>query len=200
LALRRRGRFGLLFVDGHTDFYQPEANTNGEAASSDLALATGRGPEILTMFEGYRPLVRDEDVVVLGFRDAQEAASYGSQLPPPEMKTIDLEEVRRSGIEKTAHEAVDRLSGNGLAGFWIHLDADALDDGVMPAVDYRLPDGLSLEDLEVILETALESPRAIGLEITIFNPQLDPDGRIARTLVDTLARHMTRHESKSGTR
>jgi arginase len=200
LALRRRGRFGLLFVDGHTDFYQPEANTNGEAASSDLALATGRGPEILTMFEGYRPLVRDEDVVVLGFRDAQEAASYGSQLPPPEMKTIDLEEVRRSGIEKTAHEAVDRLSGNGLAGFWIHLDADALDDGVMPAVDYRLPDGLSLEDLEVILETALESPRAIGLEITIFNPQLDPDGRIARTLVDTLARPMTRHESKSGTR
>jgi arginase len=82
LALRRRDRFGLLFVDGHTDFYQPEANINGEAASSDLALATGRGPEILTMFDGYRPLVRDEDVVVLGFRDGEEAASYGSQLDP----------------------------------------------------------------------------------------------------------------------
>src|SRR5215510_13131155 len=37
LALRRRGRYGLLYVDGHADFYQPEANTNGEAASSDLA-------------------------------------------------------------------------------------------------------------------------------------------------------------------
>jgi arginase len=191
LALRRRGRFGLLFVDGHTDFYQPEANTNGEAASSDLALATGRGPEILTTFDGYRPLVRDADVVVLGFRDAEEAARYGSQLPPPAMKTIDLAEVRRLGIKASAHEAVDRLSRNGLAGFWIHLDADALDDGVMPAVDYRLPDGLSFDELEIILETALQSPRAVGLEITIFNPHLDRDGRIARSLVDTLVRSMT---------
>ena len=23
LALKRRGRFGLLFIDGHADFYQP---------------------------------------------------------------------------------------------------------------------------------------------------------------------------------
>jgi arginase len=51
LALRRRGRYGLPYIDGHADFYQPEANTNGEAASSDLALATGRGPDIMTTFE-----------------------------------------------------------------------------------------------------------------------------------------------------
>ena len=191
LALRRRGRFGLLFVDGHTDFYQPEANTNGEAASSDLAFATGRGPGILTTFDGYRPLVRDADVVVLGFRDAEEAARYGSQLPPPDMKTIDLAEIRRSGIEAIACEAVDRLSRNGLSGFWIHLDADVLDDGVMPAVDYRLPDGLSFDDLEIILRTALNSHRAVGVEITVFNPRLDPDGTIARSLVDTLVRSMT---------
>src|SRR5262245_33160189 len=34
LALARRGRYGLMFVDGHADFYQPEANINGQAASS----------------------------------------------------------------------------------------------------------------------------------------------------------------------
>lgn len=28
LALRRRGRHGLLFIDGHADFYQPEAEPN----------------------------------------------------------------------------------------------------------------------------------------------------------------------------
>ena len=41
LALRRRGRYGLLFLDGHADFYQPEAEPKGEAASMELALATG---------------------------------------------------------------------------------------------------------------------------------------------------------------
>src|SRR5262245_44187407 len=70
LALRRRGRYGLLFLDGHADFYQPDAEPNGEAASMDLALATGRGPLAVTNIEERRPLVRDEDVVVLGRRDA----------------------------------------------------------------------------------------------------------------------------------
>ena len=191
LALRRRGRFGLLFVDGHTDFYQPEANANGEAASSDLAFATGRGPGILTTFDGYRPLVRDADVVMLGVRDAEEAASYGSQLPPPDMKTIDLAEVRRSGIEAAARQAVDRLSRNELNGFWIHLDADVLDDAIMPAVDYRLPGGLSFGELDTVLQTALRSPRAVGLEVTVFNPHLDDDGRIARALVETLVGSLT---------
>src|SRR5215207_7903404 len=85
LALKRRGRYGLLFIDGHADFYNPEANPNGEAASMDLALATGRGPEVLTNLEGRGPLVRDEDVVAFGFRDAEEQAEYGSQPLPPEL-------------------------------------------------------------------------------------------------------------------
>ena len=91
LALRRRGRYGLLFIDGHADFYQPEANPNGEAASMDLAFATGRGPELLTNLEGLRPLVRDEDVVAFGFRDAQEQHQYGSQPLPPTVLALDLQ-------------------------------------------------------------------------------------------------------------
>ncbi len=79
LALKRRGRYGLLFIDGHADFYQPEANPNGEAASMELAFVTGRGPKLLTDLEGRGPLVRDEDVVALAFRDAAEQARYGSQ-------------------------------------------------------------------------------------------------------------------------
>lgn len=72
LALRRRGRFGLFFADGHSDFYQPEANISGEVASSELALATGRGPDLLTRFEDYKPLVLDEDVVAFWFLDEGE--------------------------------------------------------------------------------------------------------------------------------
>ncbi len=33
LALRRLGKYGLFFIDGHADFYQPEAEPNGEVAS-----------------------------------------------------------------------------------------------------------------------------------------------------------------------
>lgn len=90
LALRRRGHYGLLFIDGHADFYQPEANPNGEAASMDLALASGRGPAILTDIEGRGPLVRDEDSVVFAFRDTEEQVHYGSQALPQSMLALDL--------------------------------------------------------------------------------------------------------------
>ena len=187
LALRRRGRYGLLFLDGQADFYQPEAEPTGEAASMELALATGRGPEILTNLEGWRPLVRDEDAVVFAFRDAERAAAEGSQPLPPTLPAMDLATVRERGVERAAREALTHLERqDGPTGFWIHLDADVLDDAIMPAVDYRVPDGLSWAELSDVLRIAVASPRAVGLDITIFNPTLDRDGRIARGLVDAL--------------
>jgi arginase len=183
LALRRRSRYGLLFIDGHADFYQPEAEATGEAASMDLALATGRGPDVVTNIEGRRPLVRDEDVVLYGPRDAEQAEHYGSQPVPDTLRTIDLAEVRQLGIHAAARCAVEHLDRDDLAGFWIHCDVDVLDDVIMPAVDYRMPGGLSWEGLTTTLHTAVASRRAVGLEITIFNPRLDPNGSVARNLV-----------------
>lgn len=191
LALKRRGRYGLLFIDGHADFYQPEANPNGEAASMDLAFATGRGPDIVTNIDGQRPLVRDDDVVAFGFRDADEQAQYGSQPLPRNLRAIDMPSIRARGahgIDAAAREAIAHLTRDSGPdrGFWIHVDADVLDDAIMPAVDYRLPGGLAWEELTTVTRTAIESGRAAGLEITIYNPKLDPTGAGARGLVDAI--------------
>jgi arginase len=188
LALRRRGRYGLLFLDGHADFYQPEANPSGEAASMDLAFATGRGPDLLTNLEGLRPLVRDEDVVAFGFRDKDEQRKFGSQPLPPQMLALDLSEVRRLGAKRAAERAVEHLAA--LDGFFIHLDADVVSDDLMPAVDYRIPDGLNWDELRTVLEVTLASGRAVGIEITIYNPALDASGAsgrgLSRTLIEAL--------------
>ena len=56
----------------------------------------------------------------------------------------------------------------------------------MPAVDYRIPDGLSWNELKVTLDTALASGRAAGIEIAIYNPNLDPDGSAGQELVHVL--------------
>jgi arginase len=192
LALRRRGRSGLLFLDGHADFYQPEAEPTGEAASMELALITGRGPDLVTDLEGRGPLLRDEDVVVFGFRDAEHAAAEGSRPLAPTIHARDLPSVRDRGAERAAGDALAHLErAGGPAGFWIHLDVDVLDDTIMPAVDYHLPDGLSWEELTVVLRMAVASEQASGLDITIFNPALDPDGRVARSLVDALVAGLT---------
>jgi arginase len=192
LALRRRGRYGLLFLDGHADFYQPEAEPTGEAASMELALVTGRGPDLVTDLEGRRPLLGDGDVVVFGFRDADHAAAEGSRPLAPTIHAIDRGGGRARGPYPAARDALARLERkDGTAGFWVHLDVDVLDDAIMPAVDYRLPDGLTWEELTAVLRTAVASDHATGLDITIFNPTLDPTGRVARSLVDVLVAGLT---------
>jgi len=59
-------------------------------------------------------------------------------------------------------------------------------DALMPAVDYRMADGLSWDELCTVLQTALASGRAVGIEITIYNPSLDADGASGRELTRTL--------------
>lgn len=186
-ALRRRGRFGLAFVDGHSDFYSPSASPTGEAADMDLALVTGRGPELLTRLEGRQPLVEDRYVVALGYRDAAQARDYGSpDIKSTEILAMELDEVRAQGARAAAQRALNRLEA-APDGFWIHLDADVLDDGVMPAVDYRLPGGLTPAELSDILAALLARPGATGMTVAILNPTLDPGGEATRLLVRVLA-------------
>lgn len=187
LALKRRGRFGLLFIDGNADFFQPEAEPNGEGASMDLAWVTGHGPTLLTDIEGRGPLMRPEDAVAFAYRDHEDQRAYGSQPMPENLKVLDLPAVQATGIEAAMGEAVEHLTRPELDGFFIHLDADCLDDAIMPAVDFRVPGGLSWDQLEAALRIAMASGKAVGIEVTIYNPRLDHDGSAGRGLVDVLA-------------
>jgi arginase len=192
LALRRRGAAGLLFLDGHADFYQPSAEPSGEVASMDLALATGHGPPAVGDLEGRSPLVRAEDAVIVGFRDADEQARDGSQPLPSELLALDLTAVREAGAHRAAERAVAHLSRPGAPDhFWVHVDADVLDDAVMPAVDYRQPGGLSTDELATILAFAMATGRVAGVEVTIYNPALDPAGTAGAALAGAVTRGLT---------
>ena len=184
LALRRRGRFGLVFIDGHLDFRHPgNAEFVGAAAGADLALVTGRGPDWIANIEGLGPLVRDGDAVALGER---EDYPQWRDIHETDITVWDLQRVRTLGITEAARKTVERMEASGVEGFWIHLDADVLDDEVMPAVDSRQPDGLSYAELIELLRPLLGSELAVGMEVTIFDPELDPDGTIAEGFTDAL--------------
>ncbi|HJU68015.1 MAG TPA: arginase family protein [Gemmatimonadaceae bacterium] len=182
-------RVGLVFVDGHVDFYQPDASPTGEVADMDLALATGRGPLILTRFDGADgALVRDEDVVAIGARDADERATARSQdVRATGIHLYELEAVRARGIEAVAADAVGIVARRDLSGFWLHVDADVLDDAVMPAVDYRQPGGLRADELVTLLRACAESGALRGISVAIYNPALDSSGEGAEILVQCLA-------------
>jgi arginase len=196
LALRRRGRSGLLFVDGHADFYSPTTVIH-EAASMDLALATGHGPAVIANLEGCGPLLRHEDVVAFGFRDPWGDPEYAQPALPPELKAIDFEQVQAMGLRRAAGEAIEHLMRpDGPDKFWLHIDADVLDDAIMPAVDYRMAGGMSFEELSELLALAVGCGRLAGVEVAIFNPALDPSGQIAGRFADALVRGLAADKAR----
>jgi arginase len=183
LALRRLGRYGLAFVDGHSDFRHPGNSTEvGAAAGEDLALVTGRGQSDLTDVDGLSPYVRDGDVSILGIRDNDECRD---ELTALEIQLAVAEDIRHDA-EAVARETLMRLESTELSGFWVHLDADVLDPSVMPAVDSPDPNGLAIDEVRRLLRMLVASPHCAGFQLTIYDPDLDPEGRCARILADLI--------------
>jgi arginase len=66
--------------------------------------------------------------------------------------------------------------------WWFHLDLDVLSTDALPAIDYPQEGGIRWDDLDVVAAAALAAGPA-GWDVTIYNPDLDPDRTHARRIV-----------------
>lgn len=184
LALRRIGRYGLAAIDGSADFRHPgNSAAIGAAGGEELAISTGRGQDDLADLEGLRPYLRDEDVRLLGIRDEDTDRAELARLRIP---TVSVGELRERGVAETAAGVLRTLETPDTDGFWVHLDADVLDPAVMPAVDAPDAGGLLPDELAVLLRTLVRSERCVGLNVTIYDPDLDPDGSAGAMFTDVI--------------
>ncbi|MGI5193687.1 arginase family protein [Streptomyces sp. CA-288835] len=189
LALRRIGRFGLAAVDGSADFRHPgNSERIGAAGGEELALGTGRGQEDLTNLEGLKPYLKDEDVRLFGIRDYDEERAELAALKIP---TVTVGDLREWGADALARATVQSFEAPHVGGFWVHLDADVLDPSVMPAVDSPDPDGLLPDELVALLRPLVNSPHCVGFNVTIYDPDLDPEGTAGALLADIVAAAFT---------
>lgn len=179
LAMRRRGGAGLVHVDGHTDFRHPgNSDACASLAGEDLAAAVGlHGPAVADI-DGAAPYFRADRTAHVGCRDDDahlvEAASVlGVVVPASRWRSLGTAAVI-DALRRTAD----------VAGYWLQVDVDVLDPSVMPAVDSPDPGGCTPEQLIALLHGL--ASRAVGASITVYDPDLDPDGRCARLLVDVL--------------
>jgi arginase len=193
LALRRRGRYGLAFIDGHDDYSRAKDYDRYvgrfAAAGLDLGLVTGHGPDALCDIDGLRPYVRETDTVHLGLQREPEDPEFFdvSMFDDSAIARFSAEEIRSGGASRIAALARDHLeTGREVPGFWIHLDADVLHSDIMPAVDSPNPNGISFAELTAILGTLLSSPQATGMHVGIYDPELDPDRTAGKALADAL--------------
>jgi arginase len=181
-AARADGAIGLLFVDGHEDAYTPEQSTTGEAADTELAFALGLAdatwsPELSTAM----PVVAPTDVRILGPRDAATLRAEGVASLDDRVETVDGDRLASdpTGVTRKARSSLP-------TPWWFHLDLDVLSTEAFPALDYPQPGGLGWDQLTRVATTALDGG-PIGWDITIYNPDLDPDRTHAKRIVTFVA-------------
>jgi len=154
-------------------------------SGTSLALASGRGDTPLAALGGRSPLVTGGRVALLGRRDA--VPSWGhAALEASSILDVPTHAFRTHTASELAAAALAQVLSHCVRGFWIHLDVDVLDSAVMSAVDSPAPGGLMPDQLLSLLTPLVHHPRALGLDVSIYDPALDADRSCARRLVAIL--------------
>lgn len=186
LALAQRGRHGLVHIDGHSDFRHPAmSDTWASVAGEDLAAAIGLHIPEIADINGHGPYFNPSDVVHVGCRDDDEGIPYmRSSLAEVIPTSTWLQDP--SATMTAIRQVVDCQE---LDGYWLHVDLDVLDPSVMPAVDSPDPGGVQTAELVSLLQGL--APAALGAEVCIYDPDLDPDGSVAQLVSDVIVDGLT---------
>jgi len=181
-------RVGVLYIDGHADFHTPETTISGYFSGMSLAAAVGRGQEELVRIGKRFPLVREEDVSAFGVKMANFDASELESLSASRVNLFTSELLKRDGILSGLHTATKFLP----RPLYLHFDVDVMDVSEMPALagmraGVHHQGGLSRSEVSSLCDGLAGLPLA-GIDITLYDPNLDPDKTHARTIIEIVKR------------
>jgi arginase len=138
----------VVWFDAHGDINTPESSATGFIGG--LALSGPMGLWDSGLGSGIAPA----NVVLGGARD----------LDPFERRLIDDGVVRHVRVGPDMLDDLDAAVGDRPVYF--HLDCDVLEPGLVPT-DYRVPDGLSFDELRDVANRLAENP-VVGIEVAEF--------------------------------
>lgn len=187
-ARRYFRRVGLIYLDRDADMNVPATTPTGCVDGMVISHMAGRGAPELVRIWGEPPLVREPDIILFGV-DRMDAPEEQALARSP-IRVYRASDARRKGAAAVAEDAANHLHGGGYE-FILHFDVDTISSDDFPAATYAGPGGLSLSDMKQALTIFASRKNIAALEVSTYNPALDPDGASARKLIDLLVEVLT---------
>jgi arginase len=174
----------LIYMDRDTDLNVPATTPSGSIDGMVISQVIGRGAPELVRFWGEPPLVREPDVALFGF----------DRLDPSEEQYLLASLLRRHahlevaavGAAEAARLALERVHA-AKHEFVLHFDVDLINGEEFPWTNFPSAGGLSLNEVRDALSVFASQPNLAAFEVAGYNPDLDPDGVGAQTLIELLA-------------
>jgi arginase len=184
------GDAGLVFIDGHEDVTPREVSAPGEAANMEVAMLLGltgqRAPEPVRSRVG---LLRPEAIAMLGMRDELYRSKIGVPTIAGQVRLIPAACLHQNPAA-SGRQAAAQVASQA-SGWWLHIDLDVLDREEFGACgaagEVALPGGLSWAELGALNSAALQAGGVRGWSVSVYNPDLDPQRRAARRIVNLVA-------------
>ena len=183
-ARRYYKHINLLWFDRDADLNTPASTPSGRLDGMALAGIIGKGSPELVRFWGEPPLVREPDTVIFGL----------VRLDPPEqefltrspMRHVYATDIQGKGAILAARNALGLLHADSRE-FMLHLDLDVIAQEEFPATNVPGSGGLSLFDVRESLIEFVKHKNLLALDVAQYNPDKDPDGTGAKSLIDLIA-------------
>ena len=169
---------GLLWIDAHLDAHTQTTSPSGNPHGMPLAALLGRGPN---PWQCGSAAVDAARCCVFGARSYED--SEISLLRELGVRVIDMDEIRRHGLQRMLDEALAHVGGGR---FGLSIDLDAVDPDAAPGVNTPSADGLDGEALVDALRSLARDPQLVAIEIAEYNPERDVEGRTARLVARLL--------------
>jgi arginase len=184
-ARRYYKHVNLLWFDRDADLNTPASTPSGRIDGMVVAHVIGRGAPELVRFWGESPLVREPDVTLFGLE----------RVDPPEqefltrspMRHIYAADIRFKGGSASGRNALAAVHADAHE-FVLHLDVDVIANGEFSAVNLpdTIGDGVSFADVRAALREIARHKNLLGISVSQYNPDKDPDGSAAKKLVELL--------------
>lgn len=160
----------LIWFDAHGDYNTPETSPSSFIGGMLLALATG-------LFElpglESESFIASDRVALLATRD----------LDPGEKRNIKTSSLfhrtyRRGRLVRDVDTFLNRTDGEVM----VHLDVDALDPSVIPAVNFPVPNGPSIDEVLQSMLLVKESGRLCAIEVASLDVLKDHESNSTRQI------------------
>jgi formiminoglutamase len=171
-------RVGLITLDAHFDM-------------RDLGEGLSNGNPVRALMEDGLAGTNIAQIGLASFantakmhRDALEAGNL----------VVTVEEVRRDGIVKAVESAIEHLAG--AEAIVVDCDIDVIDRAQMPGAPGARPAGMQVSDFFHAVRRLAEEPRVRVIDLTEWDPSLDPTDLSALTAARWLAECLAGFESR----
>ena len=166
---------GCIYIDAHGDFNLAEVSPSHNVHGMHMAYLMGLNDDPLTNWYEQRIKVDKENVFFIGTRSLDRGEIELAQKYNLNIQTSN--DIRKNGIKKETTKLLSLIEKSSLENFHLSLDIDVVVPTIAPATGVPEKDGITVEDVQYLLDKLFASKKIISMDFVEFNYRLDEEDK-----------------------